>query len=184
MSVMEDTATKSKPANRKQAPPENGALARHATRFSEELFNELLLWLEEGKTLSRFCVERKLGRRTIYDWMKRDPNLAARVTQARQLGCFAIEDEMRDIADSRDKSDPDDVQHRKLQLWMREKLLVWHDRARYGAKQQIDQRIEQRVVLTDIEREVRIKELLDKAAGNKPRIEVAVHEEDPSDAER
>jgi hypothetical protein len=116
--------------------------------------------------------------------MKRDPNLAARVEQARQLGCIAIEDEMRDIADSRDKSDPDDVQHRKLQLWMREKLLVWHDRARYGAKQQINQKVEHTVVLSDTERQIRIKQLLDKAAGKRPQLAVEVHEDEPSDAER
>ena len=87
---------------------------------------------------------------------------------------------MRDIADSRDKSDPDDVQHRKLQLWMREKLLVWQNRARYGAKQQIEQRIEHTTrALSDTERAIRIKQLLDKAAGKKPQleVEVAVHEE-------
>ena len=183
---MDDTATSSKPANGALAQAEHGAIASRdsRSRFSEEQFNDLLLHLEEGKTLSTFCVERQLGRRTVYDWMKRDPNLAARVEQARRLGCLAIEDEMRDIADSRDKSDPDDVQHRRLQLWMREKLLVWHDRARYGAKQQIENRVTHRVELSDVEREVRIKQLLDKAAGKKPQLDVEVHEDEPSDAER
>ncbi len=187
---MDDTATSSKPANGALAQAEHGALASRdsRSRFSEELFNDLLLHLEDGRTLSTFCVERKLGRRTVYDWMKRDPNLAARVEQARRLGCLAIEDEMREIADSRDKSDPDDVQHRKLQLWMREKLLVWHDRARYGAKQQIEQRIEHTTrALSDIERAVRVKQLLEKAGFeivDKPQVVVEVHEDEPSDAER
>ena len=192
--VMEDTATSSKPADRKQAPAEHSALASRdsRSRFSEELFNDLLLHLEEGKTLSTFCVERQLGRRTVYDWMKRDPDLAARVEQARRLGCLAIEDEMRDIADSRDKSDPDDVQHRKLQLWMREKLLVWHDRARYGAKQQLDQKVEHthKVEMTELERATRVRQILEKAGMkvveivDKPQVGVEVHEDEPSDAER
>jgi hypothetical protein len=102
MLVMDDTATQldQTAANGEVTPAEHSALASRdsRSRFSEELFNDLLRWLEEGKTLSKFCVKHQIGRRTVYDWMKRDPNLAARVTQARQLGCLAIEDEMRDIA--------------------------------------------------------------------------------------
>ena len=158
------------------------ALASHATRLSEELFDDLLLWLEEGKTLSTFCVERKLARRTVYGWMKRDPNLAAWVAQARRIGEAAIEDEILAIADT-PSDHPDDVQHRKLMIYAREKRLVWSNPDRYSQRKQIDQRIEQRVVLTDIEREVRIKELLDKATV-KPQIAVEVHEDEPSDAER
>jgi len=189
MSVVDDTATSSKPESGVVTPAERAEIGDRVTRFSEQIFGDLLRWLEEGKTLSKFCVKHQIGRRTVYDWMKRDPNLAARVTQARQLGCIAIEDEMRDIADSRDKSDPDDVQHRKLQLWMREKLLVWHDRARYGAKQQIDQKVEHthKVEMTELERATRVKQLLEKAGVeivDKPQLAVEVHEAEPSDAER
>jgi hypothetical protein len=72
---------------------------------------------------------------------------------------------------------------------MREKLLVWHDRARYGAKQQIDQKVEHthKVEMTELERATRVKQLLEKAGVeivDKPQLAVEVHEAEPSDAER
>lgn len=156
---------------------ERGALASHPTTYREDVFVELLEWLEMGKTVATFCVEHELPRRTLYGWMKREPDLAARVVQARQLGCLSIEDEMLEIADGRDEMDSDDVQRRKLRLWMREKLLVWHDPSRYGAKQQIEQTITNNYrPLSNVERDIRIKQLLNVI--RKPEVTVDVPDEE------
>ena len=168
----------------KQQQTEYGALGGRPTKFTPDLFCSLLRALEAGGTLSAWCRERGVSRRAVQNWARRDAELAAQIEQARSLGCEAIIEEMRFIADT-PTSHEQDVQHRKLQLWMREKLLTWHDPKRYGQKQQVQQTVKHEVVLSDTERAIRIKQLLDKAAGKKPQleIEVAVHEE-PSDTEQ
>ena len=67
-----------------------------------------------------------------------------------------------------------------------ERRLAWSNPAVYGKNQRIEQRVEveHTVRMPDTERDVRIKQLLDKAAGKKPQLEIEVHEDEPSHAER
>ena len=146
--------------------------------FSVELFEELLLWVGSGRTVSAFCVEHLVARRTVYNWL-RDPEAKAQLARARDLGCEAIEDEMLRIAD---EGGEDDVQHRKLRLWMREKLLTWHNPARYGQKREVKHSgaVEHRVELSDQERQIRIQKIL-AGARKAPQLDVEIS--DPLDGE-
>ncbi len=131
-----------------------------ASKRSPKLDDELVEWLCEGKTLRAFARHAGISWVTVYNWMNDDPDLSERVARARLIGEEAIVGEMQEIAD---EGDEDDVQHRKLKLWMREKRLVWSNPQRYGQKQQIQQTVEHKNTLSDTERAVRIKQLLAKA---------------------
>ena len=71
---------------------------------------------------------------------------------------------------------------RRLLLHYLEKRLVWSNPAVFGQKQQIQQTVKHQVELSETERAIRIKELLDRAASRQ--LDVEVHDDEPSDAER
>lgn len=105
-------------------------------------------WLSMGKTLSDFC--REPGRPTptvIYEKLRKDELLAARIARARDLGYDAIADECFRIADTqvlgrRTKRSDDGLEvveedmlgHRKLQIDTRLKLLAKWNPKKYGDK--------------------------------------------------
>lgn len=146
------------------------------TKRTQKLDDELMEHIEAGGTVRAFAREKGIGFKTIYRWLSTDEDLSTRFARARAIGCVAIEEEMVEIANT-PTAHEDDVQHRKLQLWMGEKRLVWNDRARYGQKQQIEQKVEHTMVLTDHERQIRLKKLFG-ATNSTKQIEVEVHEEE------
>lgn len=149
-----------------------------STKRTKKLDDALVAWLSNGKTLRKFCEEPNTPTwRTIYNWMLDDQEYSARLARAREAGAQMIEDQIEEIADSRDMNDPDDVQHRKLRIYAREKRLTWNNPEKYGKKQQIEQKVEH-VVLTDTERSVRVQQLLDKAKGKTPQIEVVIEDDE------
>jgi len=96
-----------------------------------------------------------------------------------------LEDEIQEIADT-PSGLTDDVQHRKLQIYAREKRLVWNNPGRYGSKVQLGGAVGlPPVQLSDAERATRVKQLLDKAAQyglpNSNRLQVEVEEETVDD---
>ena len=91
-----------------------------------------------------------------------------------------LEDEIQEIADT-PSGLTDDVQHRKLQIYAREKRLVWNNPGRYGSKVQLGGAVGlPPVQLSDAERATRIKQLLDKADSNGTvkRLHVEVEDND------
>lgn len=140
----------------KEQPKKTG----RPTKRTPELIDHLLLWLADGKTLRAWCREQVIHQSTVYDWIEADEDLSRRVVRAKERGALAIEDEMMEIADT-PSTHEDDVQHRKVQLWAREKRLAWNNPAKYGMKTQIGGAADlPPVQLSEDERVARIQQLL------------------------
>jgi|ERR1035438_4045503 hypothetical protein len=123
---------------------------------------ELALWLAEGQTLRDFCRQPgKPSYGTVYDWLEANPELYSRIARARLIGeevihqqCLAISDNtlMGEIVTRKpytfegaviiDKAgDPvilterktaDMIEHRKLMIDTRLKLLAKWNPKKYG----------------------------------------------------
>ena len=89
-------------------------------------------------------------RRTVYDWLERDPDLSAQFTRAREAGCDALAEEALVISntphlgqkqvmsdDGATTTIEDMLGHRKLQIETRLKLLACWNPAKYGTKVQL-----------------------------------------------
>jgi len=153
----------------------NGVLQLRVVKRSEELEESLLDHLANGGSVLGWCDKVGLKSSSVYRWMIDDPELAQRFARARQQGLAVIEDEILAIADGRDLADENDVNRRKLRIYAREKRLAWGDSEKYGTKTQIRQDVTHRVELSDVEREVRIKQLLEKA-GAPQAVEVEIED--------
>ena len=117
-------------------------------KHSPELIDELVDWIASGQTLRAFCREPgKPAWRTVYDWIEADPELAARIARARDLGADAIAEEALAIADTpmegvtlttdekgTKETRGDMLGHRKLQVETRLKLLAKWNPKKYGDK--------------------------------------------------
>lgn len=90
--------------------------------------------LSDGTTLREMCrVEGMPAWRTFYDWMAADPELAARVAGARDIGFEAMAQDVVRIVDTA-KPISECVQLAKLQIETRLKLLACWSPKKYGAK--------------------------------------------------
>ena len=78
--------------------------------------------------------------RTVYDWQDADKDFFARIAHARELGEEAIAQQCLEIADERPERtgfgnvDGGDVQHRKLRIETRLKLLAKWNPRKWGEK--------------------------------------------------
>lgn len=108
------------------------------TKRTPELIDELIAHIRAGHTISSFCRknEGRCSRTRIVDWMANDPALRERVEAAKADACIMIEDEIAEIADT-PTAHENDVQHRRLQIFAREKRLIWNRPHKYGSKMQI-----------------------------------------------
>jgi len=115
---------------------------------------QLTGWMSEGKTLREFCRKEEMPSfATIYDWLEEDPDFSLRFARARDMGHDAIAEDALRIADSiflgkkvvthsggsEDEdtmtvTEEDSVQHRKLQIETRLKLLAKWNPKKYGEK--------------------------------------------------
>ena len=133
------------------------------SKRTAELEDALVAHVAEAKTIRAFCRDKGISSSTVYGWMGENLDLSERVARARKIGAFVLEDEIQDIADT-PTDHRDDVQHRKLRVYAREKRLAWNDPGRYGQKVQLGGAVGlPPVKFTDDERADRIKQLLDKA---------------------
>jgi len=151
------------------------------------LIERLLVCLDGGGTVSGFCREPHTPNvRTIENWAAGDGELRADIARARTRGCDMMEQEYDDVSKTPEMVTvnngkkkarvvhPDDVAHRKLRLHALENRLKWNRPDKYGAKTHVEQTVDVTVQLSDVERDVRIRELLDKATV--PVVEVDVGE--------
>jgi len=159
------------------------------TVITNAVLNECLEHVACGGTVRRFCIEKGIkSPRLVYERLLRDPDFSGQLARAREISCMVIEDEMQDIADSPvlietivdgkkvEVVHPDDVQHRKLQLWQREKRLIWNNRERYGQQKQIEHKgTIEHVALSDQERQIALKKLL--GAPPTKQIEITVEKD-------
>lgn len=155
------------------------------TKRTKAIEDAVLRHLAAGLTLRSWCMANHLDRQTIANWAKADEVFARQLAHAKELGAAEIEDEILEIADT---GNDDDVQHRKLRIYAREKRLVWNDPAKYGHKTQVDKTITHQVAeMTELERATRVRQLLEKAGAKVVDVEVEIgdevepEEEDKSD---
>ncbi len=101
-------------------------------------------WIADGNTLREFC--RQDGRpswRTVYEWVAKDAEFAARFARARDLGTDAIAEDTLTLIDetpaqaigpSGSRVDQGHVQWQKNRVELRLKLLAKWNPKRYGDK--------------------------------------------------
>ena len=120
------------------------------SKYSPEIARLICELLSEGIPLREICRsdEKFPAWRTVYDWMKKDPDLSASIAYARDMGYDAMAEECLDIADDAsndwmerldDKGRPvgwvingEHVQRSKLRIETRLKLLAKFNPSKYG----------------------------------------------------
>lgn len=166
-------AAKRKAKSKKRTAAQRGAMAKHATKKTAKLIEDVLEHVSEGLTIRTWCKRVNVAPSTFYSWVLGDRELAERLACARLAGEAMIEDEIMEIADSTTT----EVDRDKLRIYAREKRLVWSNPGRYSEKKQVAHTGTVKV-LSDIEREQRVTELLTKANGGKPhQLEITVEDE-------
>jgi hypothetical protein len=113
--------------------------------YNPAIADEIASRIATGETLRAICREDGMPCwRTVYDWINSNPEFAARIAQARETGYDAIAEEAMAIADEPPPStqfgttDGGAVQHAKLRIETRLKLLAKWSPKKYGDKQQIE----------------------------------------------
>lgn len=117
----------------------------------EDFLPEVHAWIESGKTLRSYCrQEGKPSYGTVYDWLEADSEQNSRFARARDVGEAQILQECLDIADttqvgeivttkpdgSQEIKTADMIEHRKLRIDTRLKLLAKWNPKKYGDKVQ------------------------------------------------
>ncbi len=107
-------------------------LGRPVSPVPQQIADELIAWLSEGKTLRAFCRQPgKPNNTTIYGWIHKDEIFCRRVARARVLGYDEIAEECLEIADN---ALPDEANLTKVRVWARLELLKKWDPKRYGER--------------------------------------------------
>ena len=119
----------------------------------EDFLPEVHAWIESGKTLRAYCrQEGKPSYGTVYDWLEADAAANSRFARARELGEAQIAQECLEIADTTqvgeirtEKPDgsveiksADMIEHRRLRIDTRLKLLAKWNPKKYGDKVQTE----------------------------------------------
>jgi hypothetical protein len=122
------------------------------SKYSSAVAQEICEGLAEGVPLREICRRDHMPEwRTVYDWMGRDETLSAAIARARDIGYDKMAEECLQIADTQTLTrrvttgtDPktgavvqsivesDDVNHRRLQVDTRLKLLAKFNPKKYG----------------------------------------------------
>lgn len=123
------------------------------SKYTKEIAQKICEQLSEGIPLREICRQDGFPAwRTVYDWMGRDEELSAAIARARDIGYDALAEQCLDIADNfhigEELSESTDdkgavtttvktidmLQHRKLQIETRLKLLAKFHPTKYGDK--------------------------------------------------
>jgi hypothetical protein len=121
------------------------------SKYTPEIAEEICKRLGTGEPLLQICRDDMMPeRRTVYDWLERDPDLSAQFTRAREAGCDALAEEALVISntphlgqkqvmsdDGATTTIEDMLGHRKLQIETRLKLLACWNPSKYGTKVQL-----------------------------------------------
>jgi len=134
----------------KPAPQKNKT--GRPTKYDPEIARIMCEKLSEGIPLREICRENEgfPAWRTVYDWMKRDPDLSASIACARDVGYDALAEECLDIADNASNDwmermdehgkpigwqvNGEHIQRSKLRIETRLKLLAKFNPKKYGDK--------------------------------------------------
>lgn len=124
-----------------------GIMPRGPVLDPAQFLPEVHAWIESGKTLRSYCrQEGKPSYGTIYDWLEEDASENSRFARARDVGEAQIAQECLEIADttevgeiittkadgSREVKTIDMIEHRKLRIETRLKLLAKWNPKKYG----------------------------------------------------
>jgi hypothetical protein len=126
------------------------------SKYTKEIAQEICHRISTGETLLQICRDDRMPeKRTVYDWLARDPELSAQFIRAREAGCDAMAEEALQIAntpifgqkkvytiggddeDSVTVTEEDALGHRKLQIETRLKLMACWNPKKYGTKVQM-----------------------------------------------
>jgi hypothetical protein len=137
-------------ATEKQAAPKNKG--GKPSKYDPLIAQQMCELLSEGIPLRQICRENEgfPAWRTVYDWMKRDPDLTAAIAHARDMGYDAMAEECLDIADNAGNDwmerldaegipvgwqvNGENIQRSKLRIETRLKLLAKFNPKKYGDK--------------------------------------------------
>jgi len=119
-------------------------MAHRATKRTPAVEQRIIDGLRGGTGLRTLCREEGMpGWRTVYDWLAADPDFAAAVALAREVGTDAIAEQALDLIDGdpprvEGRIDPGHVQWRRAQVDTRLKLLACWNPKKYGTKQTVE----------------------------------------------
>ena len=135
---------------RKKDPADHKPTGRPST-YDPDIAQQMCEQLSEGIPLREICRQEGFPAwRTVYDWMAKDPDLAAAIAHARDVGYDALAEDCLRIADTpvlgeeiSESEDEEGVKrvtikevdmlgHRKLQIETRLKLLAKFNPKKYG----------------------------------------------------
>lgn len=103
-------------------------VGRPTEPVSEELAEELIQWLSDGKTLRAFCRQEGYpSKSAIYRMIDKSAELEGHIARARDEGHDAIADECLEIIDT-----ATDANLGKARVWTRLQLLAKWNPKKYG----------------------------------------------------
>jgi hypothetical protein len=138
------------PKKNRCTPPERKA----------ELSDAAIDRVSQGEPLAAVCRDIGLKLSTFYEWMEKDAELSGRFARARKSGFDIIAESLLDIADApppltqQGSTDSGAVQHTKLRIDTRLKLLAKWDPKRYGEKLEVSGDAANPIAIQRIERVV------------------------------
>jgi hypothetical protein len=132
---------------RKKPPEEHKPTGRPAT-YDKAIAKQMCEQLSEGIPLREICRQEGYPAwRTVYDWMGKDPDLAAAIARARDMGWDAMFEDCLRIADTPAMGEivtddgekvtvkrEDMLGHRKLQIETRLRMLAKFNPKKFGDK--------------------------------------------------
>jgi hypothetical protein len=146
------------------------AASGRPTRYTAEIAERILAELSAGRTLSDVCGDPGMpSDRTVLNWVARDRHgFKARYQTAREAGCYAMADQIIDIADGRRNPvmppgedggmvavpDPDDIHRSRLRCDMRRWLVARLLPKRFGSKPVLDPDPPPRDTLAELLKEI------------------------------
>jgi hypothetical protein len=144
-----------------------------------EKMEEILQWIAHGKPLREYCrIEGNPAFRTVYDWIDKNKDFAARFACARDVGADVIAEEALEIidtfpiavtSDSGTRLDSAHVAWLKNRAEMRLKLLAKWNPKKYGDKTttEVTGADGGAIMIDDTERAAKLQSILAAAASRK-----------------
>lgn len=136
------------PRKKTEAPAEPPKPRGRPSTFSQDVANTICDRIANGVPLREICRDDNMPAwRTVYDWMEAHADFSARIARARELGEEAIAQECMAIADTPqigtrsvskatgvEITEADMIEHRRLQIDTRLKLLAKWNPRKWGDK--------------------------------------------------
>lgn len=100
-STRREASGKGAPEGAKKAATKPKRPVGRPTDYSDEIVEKLCLLLSEGKSLKSICDndETMPDKSTIFRWLYKYPEFRDKYAYAKEIGCYAVEEEAIEIAD-------------------------------------------------------------------------------------